>query len=95
MVAEQERAVADQARVAALDLNGRYRALERARERLGARKAELDEAARARAAGLAGAELQEAQAELEWLRAKAEVSAAVMAWHAARARLLTAQGRLP
>jgi hypothetical protein len=94
VIAARERAVADETRAAVIGLNAQSRRVGFARERTDVRKAEWDEAKKRTAASLPGAELAEAQAEVEWLKARADLTAEVMAWHAARVKLKAAQGRL-
>jgi hypothetical protein len=86
--------VADETRAAVTGLNAQSRRVGFARDRADRGKAEWDAAKKRTAANLPGAELAEAQAEVEWLKARAELAAEVMAWHSARVRLKAAQGRL-
>jgi hypothetical protein len=94
LIADRERAVADETRAAAIGMNAQLKQVALARERVDGWKAKWDDAAKQREAKIPGAELAEAQARLEWLRARAEVVAEVMGWHQARVRLKAAQGRL-
>jgi hypothetical protein len=94
VLADRERAVADEARAAAVALNAQTRRVALTRDRADSLKAKLDDARRQQEAKVAGADLLAAQAEIEWLKARAEVAAEVMAWHAARVRLKAAVGRL-
>ena len=94
VIAGRERVVADETRAAAIEANARLRRVGLAHDRAAGRKAEWDEAIKRRAANLPGAELAAAQAEVEWLRARAEAVAELAAWHQARVRLKAAQGRL-
>jgi hypothetical protein len=87
LIAERERQAADEVRAAAVALTAQTTQVALARwkaEQLAAQVAE------AKAQG----PLQELAAELESYRARAEVVAAVMAWHRARVKLLAAQGLL-
>jgi hypothetical protein len=94
LIADRERAVADETRAAAVGVNAQLKKVALARDRVDSWKAKWDEAVKQREAKIPGAELAEAQVRLEWLRARAEVVAEVMAWHQARVRLRAAQGRL-
>jgi hypothetical protein len=94
LIADRERAVADEARAAAVGMNAQLKKLALARERVDGWKAKWDDAVKQREAKIPGAELAEAQARLEWLRARAEVVAEAAGWHQARVRLKGAQGRL-
>jgi hypothetical protein len=94
VLADRERAVADETRAAAVGLNAQTRRVALTRDRADSLKAKLDDARKQQAAKVAGADLLAAHAEIEWLKARAEVAAEVMAWHAARVRLKAAVGRL-
>jgi hypothetical protein len=94
VIASRERDVADEARVAAAALTGRTRRVGLTRDRVDGWRVKLDEAERQRKAGVPLADLQEAQMRLEWLKARAELIAEVMAWHQARVRLRAAMGWL-
>jgi hypothetical protein len=94
LIADRERAVAEEARAAAVGMNAQLKKLALARERVDGWKAKWDDAVKQREAKIPGAELAEAQARLEWLRARAEVVAEATGWHQARVRLKAAQGRL-
>ncbi len=91
---EREREVADEARAAAVSLNAQTRRVQLARDRLDAWTATRADATRKREANQPGAELLEAQATLDWLKARAEVVAEVMTWHQTRVQLKAAQGWL-
>jgi hypothetical protein len=87
LIAERERQAADEVRAAAVALSGQTTQVALARwkaEQLAAQVAE------AKPQG----PLAELAAELEAYRGRAEVVAAVMAWHRARVKLLAAQGLL-
>ena len=94
LIAERERAVADEARAAVVSLNAQTRRVQLARDRLVAWTATRADATKKREANQPGADLLEAQVTLDWLKARAEVVAEVMAWHQARVRLKAAQGWL-
>lgn len=94
LIAERERAVADEARAAVLAVNSQRVRASLARDRLGYWDDKLADAVKKREANQPGAEFLEAQVRLEWLKAKAEVVAEVAAWHQARVRLKAAQGWL-
>ncbi len=94
LIAERERAVADETRAAAVLLDSQTGRVALARGRAESWRAKVDDLKRQRAANLPGADLQESQATLESLKARSEVVAEVMAWHQARVRLKAAQGRL-
>jgi hypothetical protein len=94
LIAARERAVADEARAAALALESQRVRATLARDRMLGWEQKLAEAVKKRDANQPGAELLEAQVRLEWLRARAEVVAEVAAWHQARVRLRAAQGWL-
>jgi hypothetical protein len=92
LLAERERAAADAARAAAVARNAQTARLSLARDRLDSWRAKWDDAVRQKAAKLPGAELAEFQVRLEWLKARSEVVAEVMAWHRARVLLTAARG---
>ena len=94
LIAVQERAVADEARAAALALNSQTVRASLARDRMLNWEQKLTEAVKKRDAKQPGAEFLEAEVRLEWLKARAEVAAEVAAWHQARVRLKAAQGWL-
>jgi hypothetical protein len=94
LIADRERAVADEARAAALALNSQRVRVGLARDRMLGWEEKLADAVKKRDANQPGAELLEAQTRLDWLRAKAELAAEVAAWHQARVRLRAAQGWL-
>ncbi|WP_439624871.1 hypothetical protein [Gemmata sp.] len=92
LIAERERAVADETRAALLDLDAQVTRIGRARERLAGLEVKLADAVKQRLADQPGAELLEAHSRTEVLKARAEVVAEVVAWHQARVRLRAAQG---
>jgi hypothetical protein len=94
MIAERERAVADETRAALLAMQSQVQRTARAQERLKVAEEQLADAVKKREAGQPGAEFLEPQARKDWLKAKGEVIAEVTAWHQARIRLKAAQGRL-
>lgn len=94
LIEARERAVADEARAAVVSLNAQARRVQLARDRLAGYSAQRADAAKKREANQPGAELLEAQVTLEWLKARGEVVAEVMAWHTARVRLKAAKGWL-
>lgn len=94
LIASRERDTADETRVAVLALNAQTRRVAAARDRLDERRKELAEANRKWDARLIGSDLLLAQAKLEWLKARGDVLAEVMAWHQARVRLKAAMGWL-
>ena len=91
-LANRERVVADETRAAASALNAQTARLTLARDRADAWKTKWDDAVRQKAADLSGATFTEFSVRLDWLKARAEVVAEVMAWHQARARLSAARG---
>jgi hypothetical protein len=94
LIASRERDVADEVRVAVVALDSQTRRVAFARDRVDRWREKLDEAERQLKAGVPLADLQEAQVRLEWLKARAELVAEVMAWHRARVRLKAAMGWL-
>lgn len=92
--AERERAVADEARAAAMQLNAQVPRIALAIGRADSWKAKLAEARKSREANIVGSDLLESQAMLESLKARSEVVTEVMAWHQSRVRLKAAQGLL-
>ncbi len=94
LIESRERDIADEARAAVAALNAQTRRVQLARDRLDGWAAKRADAAKKRAANQPGAELEEAQAALDWQKARAEVVSEVMAWHQARVRLKAAQGWL-
>jgi hypothetical protein len=87
LIAERERQAADEVRAAAVALNSQTTQVALARWRAEHLAAQVAEA---RPQG----PLAELAAELEAYRARAEVVAAVTAWHRSRVKLLAAQGLL-
>ena len=94
LIADRERQVADEARAAALTLNAQTVRAALARDRVAAWEKQLAEAVKKREANQPGAELQEPQVRLDWLKARGELASEVAAWHQARVRLKAAQGWL-
>jgi len=92
LIADRERAVADETRAALLGMNAQVQRIALARDRVHGWEEKLADAVKKRDANQPGAELLEAQMRTERLRAKAEVVSEVAAWHQARARLKAAQG---
>lgn len=92
LIADRERAVADETRAALLELDAQVTRIGRARERLASLEEKLADAVKKKAADQPGAELLEGQARSELLKGRADVAAEVVAWHQARVRLLAAQG---
>lgn len=91
---DQERAVADETRAAALTANAEIVRVGLARDRLLSLEEKLAEAERKRAANQPGAEFLVPQMQLEMLKARSELAGEVAAWHQARIRLKAAQGWL-
>jgi hypothetical protein len=94
LVAERERAAADEARAAALAVTAQAGRVALARDRLAGWEEKLADAVKKREANQPGAEFAEPQVRTDWLKARAEVAAEVSAWHQARVRLRAAQGWL-
>jgi hypothetical protein len=94
LIADRERAVADEARAAALAVNTQRLQAALARDRVKYWDDKLADAVKKLEGKQPGADLLEAQVRLEWLKAKAELIAAVAAWHRARVQLRAAQGWL-
>ena len=94
LIATRERQIADEARAAALVLNSQRVRATLARDRLRSWDEKLADAARRLEANQPNAELFEAQVRLEWLKAKADLTAEVAAWHRARVKLRAAMGWL-
>lgn len=89
---QRERAVADQARSAALLLAEQTRRLATARQRLLLWDQRLEQATRRREAGQPNAEISEAQVRWQRLLAEMDLIEQVAAWHQARVRLRAALG---
>lgn len=94
MIAEKERAVADETRAALMAMQSQVQRVARAQERLKVAEEQLAEAVKKREAGQPGADFLEPQARKDRMKAKGEVVAEVTAWHQARVRLKAAQGWL-
>ncbi|MBA4186708.1 MAG: hypothetical protein C0467_01695 [Planctomycetaceae bacterium] len=94
LIADRERAVADEARAAILTMNAQVSRIAHARERQQVWEEKLADAVKKRAADQPGAELLESQMRTELLKTKAEVVTEVAAWHQARVKLKAAQGWL-
>lgn len=91
---ERERVVADEARAAALRMNSQLITITLARQRVHIWERKWKELGRQREAKIPLADLQEAQARLEWLKAQSELAKELMAWHVARVQVKAAQGLL-
>jgi outer membrane protein TolC len=89
---QRERAVADEARSAALLLSEQTRRLAAARQRLLLWDQRLEQARRRREAGQPNAEVYEAQIRWQRLLVEMDVIEQVAAWHQARVRLRAALG---
>ena len=94
LIAERERAVADETRAAALSLTAQQARAILARDRVISWEDKLNEVGRKRDANQPGVGFLEPQVRLELLKAKAEMVAEVATWHQARVRLKAAQGWL-
>jgi hypothetical protein len=94
LIQTREREVSDEARAAALAMNAQVERAKLARDRLRVWEEKLAEAVKKREANQPGAELQEAQVRLDWLKARGEVAAEVAAWHRARVKYRAALGWL-
>jgi hypothetical protein len=93
-LANRERMIADETRAAAEALNAQTSRLALARDRADSWKVKLDDAVKQKAADLPGAQFAEVSVRLEWLKARGEVIAEVMAWHQARVKLSASRGAL-
>ena len=87
LIEEKERATADEVRGAVATLNEQTRQVGLTRWRAEQQMAKLADAKK-----MGKGPFLEVPAELETLRARADVIAAVMAWHQARSRVAVAQG---
>ena len=87
LIEEKERATADEVRAAVATLNEQTRQVGLARWRSEQQKSKLADIKK-----MAKGPFVEVPAELETLRARSDVIAAVMTWHQARAKLADAQG---
>jgi len=94
LIATRERAVADEARAAALTLNSQRVRAALARDRLRGWEDKLADAIRRREADQPNAELLEAQVRMEWLKVRADLITEVAAWHRSRVKLRAAMGWL-
>jgi hypothetical protein len=91
LLAERERAVADEVRRSVADLHAKARLVALSRERVvSAEKAHADAGHKAELAG--GSFLEQLTADLDWYKARNQLTVDVMAWHAARAKVREAQG---
>jgi hypothetical protein len=94
LLAERERAVADDVRRAVADLHAKARLVALSRQRVVlADEHRRDEEQKAAKAG--GTFLEVTSARLEWLKARNQLTVDVMAWHTARVKVREAQGVLP
>ena len=92
LLEQRERAIADQARSAALLLAEQTRRLATARQRVRLWDQRLEQATRRREAGQPNAEISEAQVRWQRLLAEMDLIEQVAAWHQARVRLRAALG---
>ncbi len=92
LLQQRERAIADEARAAALLLPEQTRRIAAARQRLHLWDQRLEQALRRREAGQPNAEVYEAQVRWQRLLAEADLIEQVAAWHQARVRLRAALG---
>jgi hypothetical protein len=91
LLAERERAVADEVRRGVADLHAKARLVALSRERvLSADEHRRDAEQKAARAG--GSFLEVLSANLDWYKARNQLTVDVMAWHTARARVREAQG---
>lgn len=94
LIADRERAIADETRAAVFTVNSqRFRAA-LARDRVLGWEQKLAEAEDKRKAGQPGAEFQVPQIQLELLKARSELASEIMAWHQARIKVKAAEGWL-
>jgi hypothetical protein len=94
VIAERERAIADETRAAVLTANSQKIRATLARDRLLICEEKLGEAEKKRAAGQPGAEFLVPQMQLEVLKTRSELASEVAAWHQARIKVKAAQGWL-
>jgi hypothetical protein len=91
LLAERERAVAEEVRRGVADLHAKARLVALSRERvLSADEHRRDAEQKAARAG--GSFLEVLSANLDWYKARNQLTVDVMAWHTARARVREAQG---
>jgi hypothetical protein len=91
LLTERERAVADEVRRAVADLHAKARLVALSRERVvSAEKAHADAEHKAALAG--GSFLEQLTANLDWYKARNQLTVDVMGWHTARAKVREAQG---
>jgi hypothetical protein len=94
VIAERERAIADETRAAVLTANSQQIRATLARDRVQMWEDKLAEAEKKRAAGQPWAEFLVPQSQLELLKARSELASEVAAWHQARIKVKAAQGWL-
>jgi hypothetical protein len=91
LIAEREQAIANDVRRSVADLHAKARLVALSRERVvSAEKAHADAGHKAELAG--GSFLEQLTANLDWYKARNQLTVDVMAWHAARAKVREAQG---
>jgi outer membrane protein TolC len=91
LLADRERAVAEEVRRSVADLHAKARLVALSRERvLSADERRRDAEQKAERAG--GSFLEVLTARLDWYKARNQLTTDVMAWHTARARVREAQG---
>jgi outer membrane protein TolC len=91
LLAERERAVADEVRRAVADLHAKARLVALSRERVqSADEHRRDAEQKAERAG--GSFLEVLTARLDWYKARNQLTTDVMGWHTARAKVREAQG---
>ncbi len=93
LLAERERAVADEVRRAAALLHTKSRLAALSRERVLNQQAQVREAEDKAGRG-AGSFLEVMSTRVEWYKARGQLTTDVMGWHTARAQLRMAQGLL-
>jgi hypothetical protein len=91
LLAERERAVAEEVRRAVADLNAKSRIVALSRDRVLSAEEHRRDAEQA-AERASGSFLEVLKARLDWYKARGQLTTDVMAWHIARAKVREAQG---
>ena len=91
LLAERELAVADEVRRNISDLNAKARLVALSRERTKSAREHRDDAEQ-KAAKAGGSFLEVLTADLDWYKARNQLTVDVMAWHSARVKVREAQG---
>lgn len=93
LLAEREKAVAEEVRLAIIDLHAKTKLVALSRDRVRSADANRQDAEKKSESG-SGSFLEVLNARMEWYKARNQLTMDVMAWHVARSKVRLAQGVL-